>query len=85
MDDDYPSINLNHILENEESNLQVDSSNSFPPTSQVDKDTAILIASDALSLSEKEQKRCIMFANLANYRNLKHRKKILFTGRINKY
>lgn len=67
MDDGYSSINLNHhILENEEANLQVDTSNSFSSTPQVDKDTAILIASDALSLSKKDQRKCIMLASLAD-------------------
>ena len=62
-----PSIDLNHhVLENEEINLQVDTSNSLPSTSQVETDIAILIACDALSLPEKDQKKCIMFANLAD-------------------
>ncbi|CAO3640945.1 unnamed protein product [Cunninghamella blakesleeana] len=69
MDDEYPSINLNHrILENEEINLQVDTSNSFPSTLQVDKYTAILIASDTLSLSKKDQEKIITLRNIGNWK-----------------
>lgn len=53
MDEEYPFIDLNqHVLEKEEINSQVGTSSSVPvpPTPQVDKDTAILIVSNALPL-----------------------------------
>ena len=65
--EEFPSISLNHHApDTERIDLQADSSGSFPSTSQLEKDTAILIAMDALSLSKREQKKCFMLADLAD-------------------
>ncbi|KAI9275325.1 hypothetical protein BY458DRAFT_426867, partial [Sporodiniella umbellata] len=64
---EFPSISLDHHAPDAERiDLQADSSSSFPFTSQVEKDTATLIAMDALSHSKREQKKCFMLADLAD-------------------
>ncbi|KAI8969097.1 hypothetical protein BDF20DRAFT_893228 [Mycotypha africana] len=64
--EEFPSVSLDHHAPNTERiDLQVEGSSSFPSTSRFEKETAILIAMNALSLSKREQKKCSMLANMA--------------------
>ncbi|KAI7875069.1 uncharacterized protein EV154DRAFT_526795 [Mucor mucedo] len=67
INEEFPSISLDHQAPDAETiDLQADSSSSFPSTSHLEKDTATLIAMNALSLSKREQEKCLMLADLAD-------------------
>ena len=61
INEEFPSNSLDHHApDTERIDLQADSSSSFPSTSHLEKDTAILIAMNALSLSQKGSKRNVL-------------------------
>ncbi|KAG2210336.1 hypothetical protein INT47_003321 [Mucor saturninus] len=67
INEDFPSISLDHHAPDAERiDLQADSSSSFPSISHLEKDTSTLIAMNALSLSKREQKKCLMLADFAD-------------------
>lgn len=63
INEEFPSISLDHHApDTERIDLQADSSSSFPSTSHLEKDTAILIAMNALSLSLKKGAKEMFYA-----------------------